>query len=92
MRSTQQFSITLSDEMAEMVRARVRSGEYDSESEVVGEGLRALLLHERVLESLRREPAEPACDAVRIDPERAMKGEKLRASLNAARKASLLTE
>ncbi|SQI62660.1 Predicted transcriptional regulators containing the CopG/Arc/MetJ DNA-binding domain [Salmonella enterica subsp. diarizonae] len=34
MRTTQQFSITLSNEMAEMVRARVASGAYTSESEV----------------------------------------------------------
>ena len=33
MRSTRQLSITLPNEMAEMVRAKVESGEYASESE-----------------------------------------------------------
>ena len=32
MRTTQQFSITLTHEMAELVRAKVESGEYASES------------------------------------------------------------
>ncbi|WP_374200825.1 type II toxin-antitoxin system ParD family antitoxin [Inquilinus sp. Marseille-Q2685] len=34
MRTTQQFSVTLPNEMADMVRAKVASGEYASESEV----------------------------------------------------------
>ena len=38
MRTTQQFSITLTHEMAEMVRAKVESGEYASESEVIRDG------------------------------------------------------
>ena len=42
MRSTQQFSVTLPNEMAAEVRAKVASGEYASESEVIREGLRAL--------------------------------------------------
>ncbi len=35
MRTTQQFSITLTHEMAELVRTKVASGEYASESEVI---------------------------------------------------------
>ena len=35
MRTTQQFSITLTHEMAQLVRGKVESGEYASESEVV---------------------------------------------------------
>ena len=42
MRSTQQFCITLPNEMADALRERVQSGEYASESEVIREGLRAL--------------------------------------------------
>ena len=41
MRSTQQFSVTLPNEMADHVRAKVASGEYASESEVIRDGLRA---------------------------------------------------
>ena len=49
MRTTQQFSITLPHEMAEMVRTKVESGEYASESEVIRDGLRALQMHHRRL-------------------------------------------
>jgi Arc/MetJ-type ribon-helix-helix transcriptional regulator len=38
MRSTQQFSITLPNEMAEAVRAKVAAGEYATESEVIRDG------------------------------------------------------
>lgn len=49
MRSTQQFSITLPNEMAEAVRAKVACGEYATESEVIQEGLRALLARDRAI-------------------------------------------
>lgn len=48
MRSTQQFSITLPNEMADAVRAKVATGEYATESEVIRDGLRALLARDRV--------------------------------------------
>jgi len=38
-RTTQQFSITLPNDMAEAVRAKVAAGQYASESEVLREGL-----------------------------------------------------
>jgi len=37
--------------MAEMVRNKVDSGAYASESEVIRDGLRALELHDRALET-----------------------------------------
>jgi putative addiction module CopG family antidote len=89
MRTTQQFSITLPHEMAEMVRARVESGEYASESEVVRDGLRALQVHERALEAWLREQVAPAYDAMKADPSRAVSAEKVRASLAAAHRSSL---
>jgi putative addiction module CopG family antidote len=88
MRSTQQFSITLPHEMAQLVRAKVESGEYASESEVIRDGLRALQLHDRALESWLREQVAPAYDAIKADPLRAVSVEEVRASLAAARKAS----
>ncbi|HHA1936278.1 type II toxin-antitoxin system ParD family antitoxin [Enterobacter ludwigii] len=69
MRTTQQFSITLTNEMAEMVRARVASGDYASESEVIREGLRALSDRDRAIESWLTSTAAPALDAMRSDPE-----------------------
>ena len=44
MRSTQQFSITLPNQMAEALRAKVAAGEYATESEVIRDGLRVLVV------------------------------------------------
>lgn len=89
MRSTQQFSITLTTEMAEMVRAKVEAGEYASESEVIRDGLRALQLRERALDTWLREQVAPIYDAMKANPSRAVSVEKVRASLTAAHKRSL---
>jgi putative addiction module CopG family antidote len=89
MRTTRQLSITLPHEMAEMVRAKVESGEYVSESEVVRDGLRALQVHERALDAWLREQVAPAYDAMKTDRSRARSAEKVRASLTAARRSSL---
>lgn len=88
MRATQQFSITLTNEMAEMVRARVESGEYASESEVIRDGLRALQIRERALDAWLREQVAPAYDAMKADPSRAVSAAKVRASLAAAHRAT----
>ena len=50
MRSTQQFSITLPIQMAEAVKAKVAAGEYATESEVIRDGLRALMARDREME------------------------------------------
>ncbi len=84
MRTTTQLSITLTHEMAQMVRAKVESGEYASESEVIRDGLRSLQLQERALESWLREQAVPAYDAIKAHPESAVSVEEVRASLTAA--------
>jgi putative addiction module CopG family antidote len=88
MRTTKQLSITLTHEMAEMVRAKVESGEYASESEVVRDGLRALQAHQRALDVWLRENVALAYDAMKADPSRAVSTVKVRASLAAARKSS----
>lgn len=68
MRTTQQFSITLPNEMAEMVRSRVASGDYASESEVIREGLRALRERDKAVEAWLINTAAPALDAIRKNP------------------------
>lgn len=84
MRSTQQLSITLPNEMAEMIRARVASGEYASDSEVIRDGLRALLARDRAVEVWLQAQAVPAFDAMRANPARAVPAETVRADLDAA--------
>jgi putative addiction module CopG family antidote len=81
MRSTQQFSVTLPNEMATLVRAKVQSGEYASESEVIREGLRALNARERAMDDWLRKAALSAYDTYRADPSRGLSLEEVRASI-----------
>jgi antitoxin ParD1/3/4 len=55
MTAPRQFSITLPAEMAEVVERKVRSGSYDSASDVLRAGLRALIEHDDALERWLRE-------------------------------------
>jgi putative addiction module CopG family antidote len=82
------MSITLTHEMAEMVRAKVESGEYASESEVIRDGLRALQAHERALDSWLRNEVAHVYDAMKANPSRAVSVKRVRASLAAARKST----
>jgi len=83
MRSTQQLSITLPNEMAELVRAKVATGEYATESEVIRDGLRTLLARDRAVEAWLREQVAPAYDALKADPSRAVSVDNVRARLSA---------
>ena len=86
MRSTQQFSITLPNEMAQMVRVKVSSGEYASESEVIRDGLRALQARDRAVENWLRQEVAPAYDAMKGDPSRGRSIADVRGSLAAEHK------
>jgi antitoxin ParD1/3/4 len=83
MPSTQQLSITLPDEMAELVRAKVASGEYATESEVIRDGLQTLFAHERQMEEWLHREVVPAYDALKADPTRAVPTERVRTALAA---------
>ena len=85
MRTTQQMSITLPNEMADAVKAKVRMGEYASESEVIRDGLRALMARGRAVESWLHQQVGPAHDALRADPSRAVTADQVRARLAAER-------
>lgn len=86
MRSTQQFSITLPNEMAEAVRAKVASGEYATESEVIRDGLRVLLARDRAIEGWLRKDVAATYDAIKADPSRAVEVGAVKARLAAAHK------
>lgn len=83
MRTTQQLSITLPTEMADAVKAKVRAGEYATESEVIRDGLRALLARDRAVEDWLRQQVGPAYDALKADPSRAVTADQVRACLAA---------
>lgn len=83
MRTTQQMSITLPNDMADVVKAKVRAGEYASESEVIRDGLRALLARDRAVETWLQGQVGPAYDALKADPSRAVTADQVRARLAA---------
>ena len=68
MRTTRQLSITLPNEMADVLRQKVISGAYASESEVVRDGLRALFARDQALESWLREEVAITYDELVADP------------------------
>ncbi|MCG3463414.1 type II toxin-antitoxin system ParD family antitoxin [Xenorhabdus bovienii] len=81
MRTTKQMSITLPNDMAEMVKVRVSSGEYATEGEVIREGLRALLARDRAVENWLHNQVGAAYDAMKSDPSRAVSIDQVRARL-----------
>ncbi len=83
MRTTQQLSITLPNDMADAVKAKVRSGEYATESEVIRDGLRALQSRDRAVETWLHTQVGPAYDALKADPSRAVTAAQVRARLAA---------
>ncbi|RRU06568.1 type II toxin-antitoxin system ParD family antitoxin [Stenotrophomonas sp. 278] len=87
MRSTQQFSITLPNEMADAVRAKVAAGEYATESEVIRDGLRALLARDRAMEAWLRDHVVPAAQALAADPSSAVSLEEARNRVASRRRA-----
>jgi antitoxin ParD1/3/4 len=84
MRSTQQFSIALPNDMADTVRAKVASGQYATESEVIRDGLRALLARDQAVDAWLRTEVASAYDALKATPSRAVPASKVRARLAAA--------
>ena len=85
MRTTKQMSVTLPHEMADMVRAKVVSGEYASESEVIREGLRALAARDRAVDAWLLEQVAPAYDRLLADPNGALSAGEVRARLMSLR-------
>lgn len=83
MRTTRQLSITLPNEMADALRARVASGAYATESEVIRDGLRALFAREQAVEAWLRDEVSGAYDALLAEPASAISADDVRARLAA---------
>lgn len=69
--------------MAKAVKAKVQAGEYATESEVIRDGLRALLARDRAVESWLHQQVGPAYDALKNDPSRAVTTDRIRTRLAA---------
>ncbi len=83
MRTTQQFSITLPNDMADAVKAKVAAGEYATESEVIRDALRVLIARDRAIDSWLQHEVAQAYDALKADPARALSVDQVRAMLAA---------
>lgn len=81
-----QLSVTLPDDVAEQVRARVASGLYASESDVVVEALRTLEEREQGLEHWLRTDVVEAYDELEADPASGASLDELRQSLAETRR------
>jgi antitoxin ParD1/3/4 len=91
MRSTQQMSITLPNEMAALVKEKVSLGEYASESEVVRDGLRSLLARDRAVEHWLQGTVANAYDAMQLAPARALSAVQVRAKMKKVHTQALET-
>ena len=81
MRTTTQMSITLPNDMAGLVRAKVQAGEYASESEMIRDGLRVLLARDQVIEDWLNKQVGAAYGALSADSSRALTVDQVRARL-----------
>ena len=88
MRTTQQFSITLPNEMAELVRSKVAAGEYATESEVIRDGLRTLAARDKAVDAWLRDHVVPAAKALQADSSRGIPVGQVRKHLTQKRAQS----
>jgi antitoxin ParD1/3/4 len=82
MRTTQSLSITLPHEMAQMVKSKVASGEYATESEVIRDGLRTLAARDAAVEKWLIEEVVPTLAATKADPSRLLSADETWKRLN----------
>jgi antitoxin ParD1/3/4 len=68
MRSTQAISVTLPHEMVDMIKAKVASGEYASESEVIRDGLRSLKAGDVALKQWLTDEVAKSYDEYKANP------------------------
>jgi putative addiction module CopG family antidote len=91
MRNTQAFSVTLPHEMAAMVKAKVASGEYATESEVIRDGLRTLQARDAALENWLRGEVAKSYDEFAADPSIGIPVDEVMARMRASYRERLAT-
>ena len=85
MRTTKSLSITLPHEMALMVKSKVASGEYATESEVIRDGLRVLAARDLAVEKWLKDEVVPTYDAIAAEPGSALSADEAWATLSVKR-------
>ena len=89
MRNTHPMSITLPHEMAAMVKAKVASGEYATESEVVRDGLRTLQARDAALENWLRGEVARSYDELQNDPSIGIPADEVMGLIRASYRAKI---
>ena len=87
MRTTHLITITLPHDMAAMVKAKVASGEYATESEVIRDGLRALQARDAAIERWLRDEVAKSYDEYAADPSIGIPAGEVMARLRASYRA-----
>jgi putative addiction module CopG family antidote len=83
MNQPRQFTITLPDELADIVERKVQSGAYASPSEVIGESVRSLVDRDAALETWLREEVLAGHQEYLADPSAGIPAEELLARIKA---------
>ncbi len=88
MRTTQQFSITLPMEMAEVIENKIKLGGYASVSEVVRDGVRALMERDAAVERWLREEVVAGHREYLADTSKGVPAEQVLSRIKCRRAAS----
>ena len=91
MRNTHPISITLPHDMASMVKAKVASGEYASESEVIRDGLRTLQARDAAMEKWLLGEVAKSYDEYMADPSIGIPADKVMARVRTSYRKRLTT-
>ena len=83
MSTTQKLSVTLPNHLADAIKAKVEAGIYATESDVIRDGLRALIARDHAMENWLRNQVGPAFDALKSNPSSALSISEIRARLAA---------
>ena len=67
--------------MAVVVKSKVATGEYATESEVIRDGLRVLIARDQAVENWLHNQVVTAYDALKANPERAITVDQIKARL-----------
>lgn len=90
MRTTEVLSITLPHDVVQMVKDKVASGEYGSESDVIRDGLRSLEVSDASVENWLGTEVAETYDRVMADPKGAsLCAEEARSRLTAYMEAAV---
>ncbi len=87
MRNSTPLTVTLPPEMAAMVKAKVASGEYASDSEVIRDGLRTLQARDAALENWLQTEVVRSYQEHMADPGKAIPADQIMAQVRASYRA-----